>query len=68
MDKQQTSSMSTDIKEEDVSLQSSVVNMEKMTKFLDEAKAMEFELLLATIGPVLWPHMSLWDVLLQKMK
>ena len=57
-----------DVKEEDVELQSSVVNMEKMTNFLNEAKAMEFDLLLATIGPVLCPHMSLWDALHQKMK
>lgn len=36
-------------------------------KFVQDAKSLDPELLTATLGPILHPRISLWDVLVQKM-
>ena len=39
-----------------------------LASFLSDAKMIDPELLAATIGPLLYPNISIWDVILQKTK
>ena len=39
-----------------------------LAHFLSEAKLIDPDLLCATIGPLIYPHISIWDVLIQKTK
>lgn len=39
-----------------------------IASFLNDARLFEPDLLAASIGHLLYPHVSLWDVLVQKMK
>ena len=46
----------------------SYVHKPDLAQFLSEAKLIDPDLLAATIGPLLYPHISIWDVLIQKTK
>ena len=39
-----------------------------LASFLSDAKLIDQELLAATIGPLLYPYILIWDVIIQKAK
>ena len=39
-----------------------------LASFLSDAKMIDPELLAATIGPLLYPNILIWDVIIQKTK